>query len=361
MKKKLVSMLLAMVLLVSLSVPAFAADRDWESAYASIVQSSKDMLEYQLVDLDLNGVPELLVGYIPGTMLTTKIAEIYTFRDGKAQKLNMNNSANPDSYIYCLGWDYEFYRNSAGDLKVEAHTPFRSGWAYNNTTWLEYTLSRNTLDVTATYIHAHKTDSAYKESEEYQIGQNTVSQSAWQSSFDARHNGWTKIEGVGFATAANNTGKKMTNGAVQKFFDDYKDGSLVVSTGSQNITVNGAPVSIGAYAIDGYNYFKLRDIAAVLNQTGSQFEVGWDGAANSISLTTGKGYTTVGGELTPAAGGNQIGKPNASSIYIDGSPADLTAYTINENNYFKLRDLGEVLNFDVDWDGDTQTVRINSK
>jgi hypothetical protein len=51
--------------------------------------------------------------------------------------------------------------------------------------------------------------------------------------------------------------------------------------------VNGQSVAFNAYNIDGNNYFKLRDLAYALNGTEKQFEVGWDGAANAISLTSG--------------------------------------------------------------------------
>ena len=35
---------------------------------------------------------------------------------------------------------------------------------------------------------------------------------------------------------------------------------------------------------------------------------------------------------------------------LDGEPVQLGAYMIAGNNYFKLRDLGEILNFGVAWD-----------
>jgi hypothetical protein len=39
----------------------------------------------------------------------------------------------------------------------------------------------------------------------------------------------------------------------------------------------------------------------------------------------------------------------------------LTAYTINGNNFFKLRDLTQAFNIGVTWDGATQTVGIDTK
>ena len=45
----------------------------------------------------------------------------------------------------------------------------------------------------------------------------------------------------------------------------------------------GEKKAFDAYNIEGSNYFKLRDLAYVLNGTDKQFEVGWDAAANAIS------------------------------------------------------------------------------
>ena len=61
--------------------------------------------------------------------------------------------------------------------------------------------------------------------------------------------------------------------------------------------VNGVPVLTETYRIDGESYFKLRDVAAMLNGTGSQFEVGYDDAARAVTVTTGRAYTPNGTEL----------------------------------------------------------------
>ena len=51
------------------------------------------------------------------------------------------------------------------------------------------------------------------------------------------------------------------------------------------VLVNGAPVEFDVYNINGYNYFKLRDIAKV-------FDIGvtWDGATNTVVIDTSVGY-----------------------------------------------------------------------
>ena len=57
---------------------------------------------------------------------------------------------------------------------------------------------------------------------------------------------------------------------------------------ASKVTVNGEAKAFEAYNINSNNYFKLRDIAYVLNGTDASFSVGWDGAANSIALVKGE-------------------------------------------------------------------------
>jgi hypothetical protein len=99
----------------------------------------------------------------------------------------------------------------------------------------------------------------------------------------------------------------------------------------------------------------------ILNGIAKNFAVGWDGENNAISLESGKAYTAVGGELVVAENpATEEAKLSTSTIYLDGKEVELTAYIINDNNYFKLRDVAVVIDFGVTWDGETNTVGIDS-
>ncbi|MDT3700332.1 MAG: stalk domain-containing protein [Thermincola sp.] len=130
---------------------------------------------------------------------------------------------------------------------------------------------------------------------------------------------------------------------------------------NSKILVNGKSISFEAYNINGNNYFKLRDLAMAVNGTEKQFEVGWDGTKNAISLTTNKVYTSAGGELSVSANPtSKEAKPTTSKIFLNGQEVSLTAYNINGYNYFKLRDVGKAINFGVTWDGRTNTIGIDT-
>ena len=130
---------------------------------------------------------------------------------------------------------------------------------------------------------------------------------------------------------------------------------------ASKVQVNGEAKAFEAYNINDNNYFKLRDIAYVLNGTDASFSVGWDGAANSIALVKGEAYAPTGSEMK-VSGTKDIKDAVASnsSILVDGVKAAMKAYNINGNNYFKLRDLGTALGFNVGWDNASQTISITS-
>lgn len=136
---------------------------------------------------------------------------------------------------------------------------------------------------------------------------------------------------------------------------------LKVMRTNSAVLVDKREVDFDAYAINGNNYFKLRDIACILNGTNSQFQVTWDAAARSISLDTGKPYTAVGNEMAVSdTDRSSTIQPTASAVLLDGKPVQFTAYSLGGNNYFRLRDLAEKLNFGVTWNEATRTVEIDS-
>ena len=140
-----------------------------------------------------------------------------------------------------------------------------------------------------------------------------------------------------------------------------EDNSVKAIKTSSAVMVDGVEVKFDAYNINNNNYFKLRDIAQALNGSNSQFNVGWDSGKNMIVITKGLEYSSVGGELQT----NSIKEVTAIEgdvlIYMGGAEIEMTAYNINGNNYFKLRELGSLIDFDVDWDGVNNRVLISTK
>ena len=128
----------------------------------------------------------------------------------------------------------------------------------------------------------------------------------------------------------------------------------------QSLMVDGKDVKAEAYAIDGYNYFKLRDIAMLLSGTEAQFDVSADNGSRTILAVTGKAYTPVGGELAEGADHSATCAVSDWKLTVDGTAVEASVYALGGNNYFKLRDLGAALGFGVDYDAGKDAAVITS-
>lgn len=130
---------------------------------------------------------------------------------------------------------------------------------------------------------------------------------------------------------------------------------------SSAVYVDGEYVDFPTYNIDGNNYVKLRDLASVMNGTAKQFGVEYNSEINLVSLVSGSAYTSVGGEMaTLPTGDISSVTAGASEILVDGNAHSPTAYLIGGNNFIKLRDIGEIFDFGVEWDEGLRAIIIDS-
>ena len=127
------------------------------------------------------------------------------------------------------------------------------------------------------------------------------------------------------------------------------------------VLVNKIEVKIEAYNIKGNNYFKLRDLAMVLKDSEKKFQVKWDEKLNKIVISPGISYTPVGGELlTNKRPKSQNISITKNKLFLVDKEINLDAFTIDGYNYFKLRDIGKLLDFSVDWEQESKTIDIST-
>ena len=118
------------------------------------------------------------------------------------------------------------------------------------------------------------------------------------------------------------------------------------------ILLDGETVKPSGYLISqgdaAYTYFKLRDIAYLMRNKECKFSVSYDSAARKISVKRGAAYQADGSEMKPAT---EVKNAVASSlpVLIDGKETDMEAFNINGFTYYKLRDIGENLGFDISY------------
>ena len=125
------------------------------------------------------------------------------------------------------------------------------------------------------------------------------------------------------------------------------------------VTVNGKPVEFQTYTIDDYTYFKLRDIASAINGTSKQFMTFWDEGTQSIHLVRRAPYTSAG---SGAVGrySDTIATTSTAKLYCDNQRKNVSAYTINDYTYYKLRDIAQLIDMGITWNESTFTIGIET-
>lgn len=123
----------------------------------------------------------------------------------------------------------------------------------------------------------------------------------------------------------------------------------ITATASQDaIYLNDTHISVSGYNINGNNYFKLRDLAEAFQNTTSCFDVVWNTNTKEVEVITNQPYSSSSASDSQSPFSAEAISSDAK-LTIDGKAYTVTTYNINGNNYYKLRDLSDVLNFDVVW------------
>jgi hypothetical protein len=149
--------------------------------------------------------------------------------------------------------------------------------------------------------------------------------------------------------------------------DDSLVFDYVAEPTTYSVYVNDKNIAFDAYSIAGNNYFKLRDLAFVLSGTEKQFEVQWNPETGNIILIKDRPYTPVGGEMVSKGDDfkqtfavNLTMLCNSNNETDETIPIELMAFNIQNNNYFKLRDIGALFNFGVEWEDETNRILIDT-
>lgn len=126
------------------------------------------------------------------------------------------------------------------------------------------------------------------------------------------------------------------------------------------ICLNDRGINLRGYNIGGNNYFMLRDLAYALRDTTSQFDVAWNAAERRVEVVTQRPYSQERPEITGSTWWNQTFQalPASAQLVVDGKAAEAAAYNIDGSNYYKLRDLGELLSFETRWVEESRTIHI---
>lgn len=130
---------------------------------------------------------------------------------------------------------------------------------------------------------------------------------------------------------------------------------------NDGIKVDSLDVNVPAYVIEGENYFKIRDLAYALKDSKAKFKVDYDKKIGAVVVEPGKDYEPMDGDMEPIKNPKSVGVRSSDKLVINGDKAEIKAYKIEGFNYFRLRDLGDIIGFGVDYDFENNKVVISSE
>lgn len=125
------------------------------------------------------------------------------------------------------------------------------------------------------------------------------------------------------------------------------------------VLVDGIETEFEAYNIEGYNFFKLRDVAYAVKETDKKFDTTWNEDAQAINMVTKTPYTVVGGELTSSGSEKtKTAEKSKALLQVNGISTNCDVYNIDGYSYFKLRDVAQAVDFGVSWSEEQNTIGI---
>lgn len=319
--KKLISAAIAVIMMFTMFAASSFAAESWREAFVTrlmkIMSSDPSYNEVVLTDLDRNGIPE---AFVLRDGMDGGISSAFTMIGNAISAIEV-----PNNIIGTCLTDITIYQNDGRYIFVGREIPrYSSVINYYKLEFDGQTLI--TERILKSYVSSYPTLP------------------------------YTDMHGNDFLTSGYPNRSKL-----KEFVDKYEGINTLTATNSNaKLIVDGEEVQVSGYTLNDSNYYKIRDIAMLLRTSNARFDVAWDEDLSAIAVSCGVKYTIVGGELSSDNTAALDVSQNSAAIYVDGVEKEMLSYNINGNTYFKIRDIGDMVGFSVDWDGDSQAVIIKS-
>ena len=354
---------LALSAALALTAPAWAAPQDdWQTLYKGEMRrlltqgaAGPQSLFAVLADLNLDGAPELFTLSSDG--LTQRQ---YTAGEGRLSPLAMEEGED---------WggrqlqNLRLYFNSqTGQYKLTAeysHSAENGFSASGGISLYEYSLEGQTLrrQLQFQYMEASEGAAYYCVGEDSELV--SLSGSQYRKKMDDYYQGFSLISDYAPSVFALSVG--YDEAQVDRMLKNYRPCPVQALPAQTPVLVGDVQISFDIYNIGGSSYFKLRDLAQALSGSAKQFNVGWDNESRQVSIEVGKVYQpAVGAAGEPLSVVPALGRqPSDGGVSFGGRPFEAEKYNIGGSNYFKLRDLAQLLDFQVLWDEASRSIQID--
>lgn len=332
MKKKSVSIMLAVLMILSINITAKASEvdeeripegyysfgvREFNEGLATVVSRSDDSFnyineQYEIVDLN-RGRFRLMYPFFDG------LAAVEDYDDGAIGYINKKGElVIPCQYgeFYGMGW------NEVGFFKDGLALVFDKDYGYT-----ESSFKLATID---------KTGKIIKDFTEY--------------------NGLTADMNLVF-----DSGHILEEVVVEEVPEEVLSGKFTVQPMTYEIPVDWDRFNFETYNINNNMYFKLRALAFAVKDSDKKFDVTWDGEKNAINLISNQPYTAVGGEMDLPDTEPKEATRSTAIIMKDGIEVEIESYNIHGNNFVQLEDIAKLFDIGVTHEFYTQRYQLETR
>lgn len=153
------------------------------------------------------------------------------------------------------------------------------------------------------------------------------------------------------------TFKKISQ-LIEKYSQSEREISINYVPVTSSILVDERSMQLGGFNINGNTYYKLRNIAYLLNGTDKQFDVVYDTEKSSIVMQLGRSYLgEKSGENVDNIRNMKIEEKQVS-LYLQDEYHQFLGYMINGNTYVKIRDVAALLDMKIEWSNETKEIAL---
>lgn len=121
----------------------------------------------------------------------------------------------------------------------------------------------------------------------------------------------------------------------------------------------GNIIYFDCFNVESVNYFSIRDIAKLLNNSDYSFNIAYDKQKNCVTIDKSSAYISTGTEFNKTIG-KKKSKRNAETFNIMCNDVEfsLKSYNINNRNYISLRDICHILGLNTQWNANTKSIEL---
>lgn len=133
---------------------------------------------------------------------------------------------------------------------------------------------------------------------------------------------------------------------------------------SDVVYFDGNPISMSGYTIDGYTYFRLRDIAAGVSMNPrdeeATFDVKYNAEENTIEILRNQVYCPIKEPVFTVDSEELTANLSKMKLLVDGKETEspLPVYNIGGYSFCRLRDVASEIHLVVEWFAEEQKIYV---